>query len=119
MTNTYCLVAHEGPEDIYEAFRTELNGVPVIPMSIAGTKMVGRMVAGNSCGLLVPSSITDEEFEVLSNGLPDIRIKKVDDKLSALGNCIACNDRVALIHPEMDEETEALIAETLNVEVYR
>ena len=43
----------------------------------------------------------------------------MDDKLSALGNCIVCNDNVALIHPDMDPETEAIVAEVLQVEVYR
>ncbi len=28
------------------------------------------------------------------------------ERLSALGNCIACNDYVALIHPDIDRETE-------------
>ena len=119
LTNSFCLVADGASEDLYEAFRTELDGVPIVPMSIAGTKMVGRMTAGNSTGLLVPATTTDEELEVLTNSLPDIKIRKLEEKLSALGNCIACNDRVALIHPEMDEDTEAAIAEVLNVEVYR
>ena len=50
---------------------------------------------------------------------PDVKIRIVEDKLSALGNCIVCNDNVALIHPDMDAETEAIIAEVLQVEVYR
>lgn len=44
---------------------------------------------------------------------------RVEEKLSALGNCIACNDYVALIHPDLDKETEELIADTLGVEVFR
>jgi len=52
--------------------------------------------------------------------LPDnIRVKKVDDRLSALGNCIACNDHIALIHPEFDKESEEIIADILGVEVFR
>ncbi len=27
----------------------------------------------------------------------------------ALGNCAICNDYVALIHPDMDKETEEII----------
>ena len=120
LTNQYALVAAGGSEAIYRSFESELKTIPVIPMSIAGMKIVGRMVVGNKNGLLVPDSITDEEMEVLKNTLPkEIKVQKLDEKLSALGNCIVCNDRVALIHPELDEESEVKIAEVLNVEVYR
>ena len=46
-------------------------------------------------------------------------MKTIDDRFSALGNCIACNDHYALIHPELDQETEQIIADTLGVEVFR
>ena len=36
-----------------------------------------------------------------------------------MGNCIACNDYVALIHPDLDKETEEIIIDTLGVDVYR
>jgi len=89
-------------------------------MTIAGTKIVGRMVAGNKNGLLVPATTTDDELEALKAGLPkDITIKTCTEKLSALGNCIVCNDRVALVHPELESETEALLAEVLQVEVFK
>eukprot|EP00345_Euplotes_harpa_P010200 CAMPEP_0168341042 /NCGR_PEP_ID=MMETSP0213-20121227/14426_1 /TAXON_ID=151035 /ORGANISM="Euplotes harpa, Strain FSP1.4" /LENGTH=90 /DNA_ID=CAMNT_0008347399 /DNA_START=145 /DNA_END=417 /DNA_ORIENTATION=- len=78
------------------------------------------MSVGNKRGLLVPESITDAEFDHLRNELPDeVEIKKLDDKLSALGNCIACNDNFALIHPDMDQDSEEIIAKTLGVEVFR
>lgn len=44
---------------------------------------------------------------------------RIEERLSALGNVIACNDYVALVHPDIDRETEEIIADTLNVEVFR
>jgi translation initiation factor 6 len=30
-------------------------------------------------------------------------VKRVDERLSALGNCIACNDHVALTNPDLNK----------------
>ena len=36
-----------------------------------------------------------------------------------MGNVIACNDNVALVHPEVDPETEEIIHDVLGVETYK
>ena len=37
------------------------------------------------------------------NSLPDaVVVQRIDERLSALGNCIACNDHVALTHTDLD-----------------
>ena len=56
----------------------------------------------------------------MRNTLPDaVRIQRVEERLSALGNVIACNDYVAIVHPDLDRETEEIIMDVLNVEVFR
>ena len=78
------------------------------------------MCAGNSRGLIVPSTTTDLELHSIRNMLPDsVKIQRVEERLSALGNVIACNDYVALVHPELDKATEEIISDVLGVEVYR
>lgn len=63
---------------------------------------------------------TDQELQHLRNSLPDtVAIQRVEERLSALGNVIACNDYVALVHPDIDRETEEIIADVLKVEVFR
>jgi len=120
LTNSYCLLADNTCKN-YAVFEAELSSsLPIICTSIADTNIVGRMVAGNKNGLLVPMSITDREYNILKQNLPEeIVVKKVDDKLSALGNVICCNDYIALIHPELDQATEQTIQDVLNVEVFR
>jgi len=144
LTNAYCLTAVGGSENFYSVFQNELsNDIPVVKTSIAGTRLVGRMTVGNKNGVLLPNSTTDQgqksnfnsDFRTyisctsctyfsealhIRNSLPDeVLVQRVDERLSALGNCIACNDYVALIHPDLDEETEEIVSDVLGVEVFR
>ncbi|CAB4383335.1 unnamed protein product [Rhizophagus irregularis] len=120
LTNSYCLVAIGGSENFYSVFESELGDViPVVHASIAGTRIVGRLSAGNRKGLLVPSTTTDQELQHLRNSLPDsVKIQRIEERLSALGNVIACNDYVALVHPDIDRETQEIIRDVLEVEVF-
>jgi len=92
----------------------------VIHTSVAGCRIIGRLTVANRHGLLLPNSTTDQELQHIRNSLPDsVKIQRVEERLSALGNVIACNDYVALVHPDLDKETEEVLADTLNVEVFR
>jgi len=121
LTNSFALVAIGGSENFYSVFESELaDHIPVIHTSIAGVRIIGRLTAGNKRGLLVPSTTTDQELQHLKNSLPDtVKVQRVEEKLSALGNCIVCNDHVALVHPDIDQDTEEIIADILGVEVFR
>ena len=121
LTNSYCLVAIGGSANFYSSFEAELGSLmPVVHCSIAGTRLVGRLTVGNRHGLLVPMTTTDQELQHLRNSLPDsVAIQRVEERLSALGNVIACNDYVAIVHPDIDRETEEIIADVLKVEVFR
>ena len=75
---------------------------------------------GNKKGLLVPRTCTDAELMHIRNAIPDsVVVQRVEERLSALGNCIVCNDHVALVHTDIDRETEDIIADVLGVEVFR
>lgn len=121
LTNSYCLVASGGSENFYSVFESELaEDIPVIHCSIAGCRIIGRLTVGNKNGLLVPSTTTDNELRHLRNSLPKtVKLQQIEERLSALGNCIVCNDHVALIHPDIDQDTEEIIADVLGVEVFR
>eukprot|EP00605_Chrysophyceae_sp_TOSAG23-4_P000481 GSChrysophyteH1.ASY1.ANO1.540.1 assembled CDS len=108
LTNGYALAAIGGSENFY------------IHTSIAGCRFVGRVVVGNRRGLLVPSTTTDTELMHLRNALPDgVVVQRIEERLSALGNCIVCNDHVGLIHTDLDRDTEDIISDVLGIEVFR
>jgi len=121
LTNSYCLVAVAGSENFYSVFEGELaDAIPVVHTSVGNCSIIGRMAVGNRHGLLIPNTATDQELQHIRNSLPEsVQVQRVEDRLSALGNVIVCNDYVALAHPDIDKETEEILADTLKVEVFK
>ena len=121
LTNAYCLVCTGGSENFYSVFESELSEhIPVVHTSMADCRFVGRVVVGNKNGLLLPSTCTDQEMQHIRNSLPDsVKVQRIDERLSALGNCIATTDHVALIHADLDRETEDIVCDVLGVEAFR
>eukprot|EP00917_Polyrhabdina_sp_WS-2016_P005389 GHVP01012104.1.p1 GENE.GHVP01012104.1~~GHVP01012104.1.p1 ORF type:complete len:256 (-),score=32.88 GHVP01012104.1:562-1329(-) len=120
LTNSYCLTARNTAVNFYSVFEANLKDhVPVVQCTIGGCRVIGRCTVGNRRGLLVPLITTDDELQHLRNSLPDnVKVQRVEERLSALGNCIACNDYVALVHPDIDKETEEIIQDVLGVDTF-
>lgn len=90
------------PRSVFEDELSEQ--IPVVHASINGCRIIGRLTVGNKHGLLVPGGTSDVELQHLRNSLPDsVKVQRVEERLSALGNVIACNDYVALVHPDLDK----------------
>lgn len=79
-----------GSANFLATFEAELSDViPVVQCSIAGTRIIGRLTAGNRHGLLVPATTTDQELQHLRNALPDsVALQRIEERLSSLGNVI-------------------------------
>merc|ERR1712224_411311 len=78
------------------------------------------MCIGNTKGVLVPYSTTDQEFLLIQNALSDkVSCERIDEKLSALGNAIANNDHTALVNPEISRKTEEYLMDVMKVDVFR
>ena len=101
-----CLVGLEVTDEQMEEIEHILD-VPVHRISIAGTSLIGVFCAGNSNGILVPYIIQENEEDELKR--LGINYKKVQSKLTALGNIIAANDKGAIVTPDlMDADIEAI-----------
>lgn len=73
-------------------------------------------MAGNNHGLLLPYSASDEEVNMLRS-FTDLKIERLQSKLTALGNLILANDRGAVVYPLFDKEARQAIGEVLEVEI--
>lgn len=119
LTNMYALVGAADNIGFISAFEDVLN-VPVVRCTINGIKMVGAQSVGNSKGLLLASTTTDQELQHIRNSLPEkIRVRRVEEKLNALGNVVVCNDHSALVHTDMSPETVEIVSDVLGVEVFK
>lgn len=116
LTSSYAIV---GATRHNPLFLTLSEQIPTIEATINTIRTVGTLLVGNKNGLLVPNTILDYEFRQLRQALPgNVRIKRVDEKLNALGNVILCNDSVAFVHPEVDKETREVLKDVLGVSVH-
>ncbi|KAM0677606.1 eukaryotic translation initiation factor 6 [Binucleata daphniae] len=119
LTNSYCIIGKSVSRNYYSLFQDKIK-IPICETLVNTINTVGSLCVGNIHGLLLPNTTTDVEMQHIRDSLGcDIKIRRISERLNALGNVILCNDRVALIHPDIDEETIQLIKDTLNVEVYK
>jgi len=102
-------------EKAKDYLREELD-VDVVVTTVMGSELDGALVCGNSNGLVVNSRIGMKELEKLKSVS---EVKTVDSNITCLGNVVCVNDRGAIVHPEVDEEIERVVAEFLNVDVAR
>ncbi|KAL5075710.1 hypothetical protein RYX36_014694, partial [Vicia faba] len=78
--------------------------IPVIKTSIAGSRHVGRYCIGNKHGLLLPHTITPEEYQHIRRSLPHATVvQRIPEGLTCYARFIACNDHVALAHTELHQ----------------
>lgn len=118
LTNTYAIVGMSQNSQFRKSLE-DLMEVPIIETTINSTKTVGSQVQGNKYGLLVPMTTHDHELMLLRQLLPEaVRLRRIEERLNALGNVLLCNDHVAIAHPEIDKESIDTISHVLNVPVY-
>lgn len=119
LTNKYIIVGRSQSPNMITFFRENFD-CPVIETTINTIKTVGTLCAGNSNGLILPDTCTEQELFHIRNSLPpSIKVIRMTEKLNALGNVIVCNDYACLVHPELDDENISQIEATLGVPVFK
>ncbi|MGV9173388.1 MAG: translation initiation factor IF-6, partial [Promethearchaeia archaeon] len=107
------------PTNLQERFLKRLKSVfevPLYPMTVNNSNLLGVYTASNKHGIIVPEIIRDDELEKLKNHLGNgAEIGTVKSLDNAYGNLIVCNDKGAIISSLLKDERK-VIEDILNVE---
>ncbi|KAM0686181.1 eukaryotic translation initiation factor 6 [Conglomerata obtusa] len=119
LTNKYCIIGKSVSRNFYSSFQDKLD-IPICESLINTIPTIGSLCVGNINGLILPHTTTDMELQHVRDSLGgELKIRRISERLNALGNNILCNDRIALIHPDVDNDTVESIGDVLGVEVVK
>lgn len=90
-------------------------GLEPIELTLGGSTLVGSLMAANKNGAVVADFATDAEVAILQGlGLNVARLEHA--RLNAAGNNVVCNDRGAIVHPDMPKPVVTAISDALGVQ---
>ena len=89
----------------------------IIHVSIAGTRLIGPMTVMNNNGILLPSTVSDEEIQILKQ--TGLNVERLNSKFTAIGNLISANDKGAIVSNLFGEEVDQDIEDTLGVPIQK
>jgi len=93
----------------------EALGIRACSIGVADSRLVGVYTSGNSNSILLPYIATAEEISKIRSTGTNIAI--LQEKRTALGNLILCNDYGAVIDPRLKPKTVSAIEKALKVPV--
>jgi translation initiation factor 6 len=94
--------------------------VEVYRLTIAGTRLLGVLLAGNNNGILLPRIITDSEIEALKKMLPGVNFVILEDiRETGIGNLVLANDYGCIASRIFSRGILKVIEENLNVECHQ
>ncbi|WP_456468343.1 translation initiation factor IF-6 [Archaeoglobus sp.] len=90
--------------------------VEVIVTKIAGSELVGAMLALNSRGAVVSSHVLSHELKELERKLD---VKVIETPMTCFGNNLCINDQGGIANPEMSDELIEEISDFLDINLIR
>ena len=89
--------------------------VKIVELDIAGSKIIGSLLAVNSYGAVATNFIDEKNIKIIEKqGIP---VRIIDDKINAAGNDILVNDNGALVHVDFKDTTVESLQEIFKVPV--
>jgi translation initiation factor 6 len=92
--------------------------VEVCEVNVAGSNLLGILLAGNTNGLAVPDIINNHELETIKKSTKS-NIETLKDERNALGNLILANDHGAIVDPSFSTTTIRALEQLFQVEVVK
>ena len=116
-TSTHLFVPpHLTPQNLRDL--EEALGFPPTTVTVGGSELVGSLVAANRHGCVVADFASDRELALFAKaGLTAVRLES--SRLNAAGNNILCNDKGALVHPDLSAKAVKAVEKALQVPVER
>jgi translation initiation factor 6 len=108
------------PPNMEEKERKQINEalqVPLIETPINGSNLAGALAVGNSNGYIVSKFAFDREIEKIKKA--GLKVERIPDRFTAVGNIALANDNGALVNPLLSDKSIELISSTLDVDVKR
>lgn len=94
----------------------EILDLESVKVTIAGSRLIGSLLAMNSNGAIVNNFVETSELLTLKKYL---NVTILEDKFNAVGNNILANDYGALVHKQFSKKSIKEIEDTLGVEVLK
>ena len=91
--------------------------IDLIELSIFDASIIGSLLAFNSNGAIVTDFVDEGTVKTLEDN--GFNVYVIHDKINAAGNDILVNDKGALVHPGLKDETIKEIKKTLKIPVKR
>jgi translation initiation factor 6 len=92
--------------------------VPFCQISVAGSRLLGPLMAINSNGALVSRLAEEEEIKEIATAT-GMRVGRFESKYTAVGNLVVANDKGAIVSPILDTKAVAQVRDVLATEVER
>ncbi len=106
-----CDASQEFIKDLEEILQVE-----TFMTTVAGSFVVGSLVAMNSYGAIVSNLTEEKELSIIREHIP---VDTIEDKMNAAGNNILVNDYGAIVSPDIGKKAEKTIADIFRVEVVK
>ncbi len=92
--------------------------VSLIHSSISGSVLAGAFACANSNGIVLPSSVREEELKVMKPFFQN-NLAIMETRKTAYGNLVLANDKGAVVDPRLKDPDIKQISDTLGVDVVR